>query len=281
MADRPTRAHCIAGDEPRTHTDTDASAGRKCTECPRDEHPFLRFPSLFSSDFGPSALLSVQPTVSNAMNYGEGIINTSSRGFSILCPTIELPLDEILSNVDPNDDDFAASFNDSIPPDFDVLMQEPAIPAFSVAESQPVPHGNNEPDPASFPPSQPVQEPPPQTISPAKLGPSGGTRANAPGSRPNLNLTAVKTQNAPTTQARPGATATSVNDLAVLRRNGHSAQAGGSRPNVRTVALHTHPFQVGAVVSTTSSTVMHAACIASWYVIPRSHKYNETTHGPL
>jgi len=114
------------------------------------------------------------------MNYGEDVINTSSRGFSILRPTIELPLDEILSNVDPNDDDFAASFNDSIPSDFDVLMQEPTIPALPVAESQPVPHDNNEPDPASLPPSHPVQESPPQTISPAKLGAPGGRQSPQP-----------------------------------------------------------------------------------------------------
>lgn len=33
------------------------------------------------------------------MNYGEDVINTSSCGLSILCPTIELPPDEILSNI--------------------------------------------------------------------------------------------------------------------------------------------------------------------------------------
>ena len=68
---------------------------------PSDDKPSLQSPPLFSNDFDPSALLSVQPPLSNAMNYGEDITNTSSCGLSNLCPTIELPLDEILSNVDP------------------------------------------------------------------------------------------------------------------------------------------------------------------------------------
>ena len=58
---------------------------------------------LFSNDFGTSAILSMQPTLSNAMNYGEDVTNTSSRGLSVHRPTTELPLDEILSNVDLTD----------------------------------------------------------------------------------------------------------------------------------------------------------------------------------
>ncbi|KAG6901552.1 hypothetical protein C0995_010609 [Termitomyces sp. Mi166 len=57
----------------------------------------LRFPPLFSSDFGPSALLDATPTVTNSMNYGEGLNPTASHdSFSISRPTIELPLDELL-----------------------------------------------------------------------------------------------------------------------------------------------------------------------------------------
>ncbi|KAK2462482.1 hypothetical protein APHAL10511_005452 [Amanita phalloides] len=61
----------------------------------------LRFPSLFSSDFGPSALLYPALTVTNSMNYGEGLNSSASNdGFGIVRPTIEVPLDEILKSVD-------------------------------------------------------------------------------------------------------------------------------------------------------------------------------------
>ncbi|KAF9231481.1 hypothetical protein BU15DRAFT_82345 [Melanogaster broomeanus] len=75
-----------------THIETETSQKRKNLGS-SNEQPFLRFPSLFSSDFGPSALLYAQPSLSNTMYYGEDVTNTSSRGFSIIRPTIELPLD--------------------------------------------------------------------------------------------------------------------------------------------------------------------------------------------
>ena len=57
----------------------------------------LLFPPLFSTDFGPSALLYAAPTLTNPMNYGEGFNPSgTSDSFSISRPTIELPLDEIL-----------------------------------------------------------------------------------------------------------------------------------------------------------------------------------------
>ena len=61
---------------------------------------FLRFPSLFSSDFGPSALLYPTPTLTTPMNYGEGLNTSRSNDFSIMRPTIELPLDELLHHVE-------------------------------------------------------------------------------------------------------------------------------------------------------------------------------------
>lgn len=58
---------------------------------------FLHFPPLFSTDFGPSALLYAAPTLTNTMNYGEGFNPSGANdSFSISRPTIELPLDEIL-----------------------------------------------------------------------------------------------------------------------------------------------------------------------------------------
>ncbi|KAJ7586728.1 hypothetical protein C8J56DRAFT_1014657 [Mycena floridula] len=57
----------------------------------------LHFPSLFSNDFGPAALLYPAPTLTNTMNYGEGHHPTGANdGFSIVRPTIELPLDDLL-----------------------------------------------------------------------------------------------------------------------------------------------------------------------------------------
>jgi hypothetical protein len=59
----------------------------------------LRFPSIFSNDFGPSAILYSAPTVTSPINYGEGVRPTaaSTDSFDIVCPTIELPLDELLT----------------------------------------------------------------------------------------------------------------------------------------------------------------------------------------
>lgn len=61
------------------------------------------------------------------MNYGEDVTNTSSRGLSILRPTIELPLDEILGNVDLIDDHLSFRFigqNEcTLTTDSDIMMQ--------------------------------------------------------------------------------------------------------------------------------------------------------------
>lgn len=56
----------------------------------------FHFPSLFSNEFGPAALLGSIPTHSNSLNYGEDV--SSTHGFSISRPTIELSLDELMTN---------------------------------------------------------------------------------------------------------------------------------------------------------------------------------------
>ena len=69
-----------------------------------DEHyatTSLRFPSLFSSDFGPSALLYPTPTLTNVMTYGEGTNSNTNDGLTIPRPTIELPLDKLLNADNP------------------------------------------------------------------------------------------------------------------------------------------------------------------------------------
>ena len=222
------------------HTDTDASAGSRKRKCP-DDQPLFRFPSLFSNDFGPSALLSVQPSLSSAMNYGEDVTTASSRGLSILRPTIELPLDEILSSVDLVDDHFSSAIisqteSSLLITDPDITMQDSSLP-----ESQPT-LSDTESISTPLPLPQPHQEALPQTISPAKLGPSAGTRGNVTNSRPNLT---VKTQNAPNTRSSgPGATATSVNP-AVLRGNNNSAPGGVKAECSNCGATHTPLWRRG------------------------------------
>lgn len=56
----------------------------------------LHFPPLFSTSFGPTALLYSTPSITNPMSYGEGVSGGCATGFSIMRPTIELPLDELL-----------------------------------------------------------------------------------------------------------------------------------------------------------------------------------------
>ncbi|KAH6912161.1 GATA-binding factor 6-B [Coprinopsis sp. MPI-PUGE-AT-0042] len=66
----------------------------------------LKFPSLFSSDFGPAALLFPSPTLSNGLNYGEDLTSSTSSNndvFSVQRPTIELPLDELLHHMEGTD----------------------------------------------------------------------------------------------------------------------------------------------------------------------------------
>ncbi|KAJ3819768.1 hypothetical protein F5880DRAFT_1489173, partial [Lentinula raphanica] len=90
--------------------------GRKNDYSTSSSHPdptTIRFPALFSSDFGPAALLYPSPTLTTQMNYGEDFTtrpyenesndsqaNQSYSAFSIPRPTIELPLDELLRGVD-------------------------------------------------------------------------------------------------------------------------------------------------------------------------------------
>ncbi|KAG6330886.1 hypothetical protein ID866_8204 [Astraeus odoratus] len=215
-----TRGH-VAGDEQASSDPTGADPGmkeislsvgsrkRKNPSTSQEQPAPLKFPSLFSNDFGPSALLSVSPTLTTPMNYGEGVTNSSSsRSLSIMRPTIELPLDELLSALDS-----------SSPPE---ESQSPAI------QPQPDLHTGSDNDVImqDTPPAVKEVAPPstPQPAASTKVGPSAGTRGNTPNGRPSLT---VKTQNAPATRSSgPGATATSVNP-ALLRGNGNNSAPGG------------------------------------------------------
>ena len=82
----------------------------------------IKFSSIFDSSFGPSALLFPPPTLTTSMNYGEGLNlpTSASNTLSISRPTIELPLDEILNNVDSPpaspSDNFENNFQTIRPP---------------------------------------------------------------------------------------------------------------------------------------------------------------------
>ncbi|KAJ7161193.1 hypothetical protein C8R46DRAFT_904775, partial [Mycena filopes] len=83
----------------------------------------VRLPTLFSTSFGPAALLYPSPSLAPRMNYGEADSHYSSHhssshnsGMRIARPTIELPLDELLKAAE--DEEFgasssSASFDDS------------------------------------------------------------------------------------------------------------------------------------------------------------------------
>jgi hypothetical protein len=204
----------------------------------------LRFPTLFSNDFGPSALLHATPTHTTRMNYGEGVgFNPSNDGFSIVRPTIELPLDELLNNVDSTDGPWTSLYPSLInhdsrpreekfftPADQDIIM--------SNSVHGPDETNDNEGDASdgedvdmnilkNIPPiSQAVRDTLPQTVAPSSVGPRPASSLNisAAAGRPSLT---VRTQPAPVTRSSGlSATATSVNP-AVLRQSGTNNSAPG------------------------------------------------------
>ncbi|KAA1475739.1 hypothetical protein DENSPDRAFT_784052 [Dentipellis sp. KUC8613] len=177
----------------------------------------LRFPSLFSNDFGPAALLYPSPSLTNGMSYGEGVRNnnTNSDNFSIIRPTIELPLDELLveSSDSPGPWSTALSNTDSRQQDLtdrdqDIDMKptmdyNEAMASYAFSRSRA---------------AQQQQEALPQTVAPSKLGP---VSASAPPSRPSLS---VRTQSATSRASGPGATAT---NPAVAQHPSNNSAPGG------------------------------------------------------
>ena len=76
----------------------------------------LHFPSYFSSDFGPSALLFPQPSLMTPLSYGE---DTSAHGamgerLMISRPTIEIPLDEVLNDLNMANGNGSTGFDASL-----------------------------------------------------------------------------------------------------------------------------------------------------------------------
>ncbi|KAG6886695.1 hypothetical protein C0992_002785 [Termitomyces sp. T32_za158] len=183
----------------------------------------LRFPSLFTSDFGPSALLDPAPSLTTPVNYGEGLSPAGSHdAFSIPRPTIELPLDELLDAPDtldpwhlsaaaatptpvyaaplaPESDRESSPDSDDEDSDFD-LSARAARPAHKSAKTS-------------------RKRALPQTVAPAKLNPLYDTRASTPTARPALT---VRTS-AVSRPAGPGATSS------VLRSSLANSGPGGQK----------------------------------------------------
>lgn len=210
----------------------------------------LVFPSLFSNDFNPTALLYPLPSHSTRMSYGEGVGAAPSAGFSIVRPTIELPLDDILNGVEQSDGSEIWSSpystnNADIPPlhNSEQQQQQQSAPApaaqpitqqdvtmhpaaeFSSSSSYGDSDSEDDADDESYvstpvfnmvpPPSQSARELLPQTIAPATIAPTTPrARTKTPMGRPMLTVkTDAKRSSA------LGATATSVNP-ALLRTGG-------------------------------------------------------------
>ncbi|KAF9232341.1 hypothetical protein BU15DRAFT_81344 [Melanogaster broomeanus] len=173
---RPTTRANVAGDEANgctsnTHIETETSAGSRKRKNfgSSNEQPFLRFPSLFSSDFGPSALLYAQPSLSNTMKYGEDVTNTH--------------------NIDATEDNHLSlqqcQSDYKVLVDSDVVMQETSQSGTLHTDSQ-TPRNNYDADLATPPLSQSVNDALPQTVALTKISPSTGTRGNTLNGRPNL-----------------------------------------------------------------------------------------------
>ncbi|KAH8092162.1 hypothetical protein BXZ70DRAFT_898471 [Cristinia sonorae] len=178
----------------------------------------LRFPSLFSSDFGPSALLYPTPTLTNGMNYGEGVgLNTSADGFSIPRPTIELPLDELLNADSPGgwsssafsntDSRTGQTYNGQEDVDMKTAMPDGHFPESAEPQHDEPQHYSPPSNLRSMPAALQVSEDVvPRTITPSRLGPDPTPAPSAsPVStkRPSLHL---RTQSVSTRSSGPSAT---------------------------------------------------------------------------
>lgn len=212
-----------------TSTSTIASNTSPSTSPDLTSSASLRFPTLFSNDFGPSALLYPTPTVTNPMTYGEGVgLNTGavSDGFSIVRPTIELPLDELLNADSPggwsssgvSNGDARNSQTLNIQEDIDMKT---ALPDGSFS-------GLNQPmlSPTTLrnlvSPTQPAEDVVPRTITPSRLNPEPAPNLPVTGKRPSLSL---RTQSVSTRSSGPSATP--VNTLSSGQTNTTSNSAPG------------------------------------------------------
>ncbi|KAF9449688.1 hypothetical protein P691DRAFT_790635 [Macrolepiota fuliginosa MF-IS2] len=157
----------------------------------------LKFDSIFNQGFGPSALLFPAPTLTTSMNYGEGLNPSNARNdtFTISRPTIELPLDEILNNVDSP----IASILEHHEPD---ILQYP-----------PQPQQLSQPRPQSQPQSQlpPQPQPQPQQDIIMRSIPSTTSLSNNGRRRTRKSSVATRDDGDSDDEASDGAPSTSTN----------------------------------------------------------------------
>ncbi|TBU60051.1 hypothetical protein BD310DRAFT_815977 [Dichomitus squalens] len=182
----------------------------------------LRFPSLFSNDFGPAALLYPTPTVTNAMTYGEGVgsTNNDSDGFSIVRPTIELPLDELLNADSPGG--WSSGFHHQETRRADRLDSQEDVEMKVAPSDTPYPPHAVRAEPShedenmlksaalrNVSALSAMEDVVPRTITPSRIGPNSGPGANTPTSstvgtkRPSLS---VRTQSVGSRSTGPSAT---------------------------------------------------------------------------
>ena len=86
---------------PSTHRNRKTSNAAEPAIPKNDRSPAsLRFPTLFSNDFDPRALYHPTPSRANPVSFGEGLVLNNANQFDIIRPTIELPLDELLTTIE-------------------------------------------------------------------------------------------------------------------------------------------------------------------------------------
>ena len=185
------------------------------------ESAALRFPSLFTDDFGPAALLFPQPSLTTALSYGEDVTNSNSTdGFRIARPTIELPLDELLNADSPGG--WSSGFQqqetrraDRLDSQEDVEMKvAPSDTAYPPHAVRSEPSHEDEhmlmgPGLRKLGALSGMEDLVPRTITPSRIGPNSGPGANttttstAGTKRPSLS---VRTQSVSTRSTGPSAT---------------------------------------------------------------------------
>ena len=204
----------------------------------------LRFPSLFSTDFGPSALLFPTPTLTNAMNYGEGVRHSgpNSDSFDIIRPTIELPLDELLMETGDCSEWPIHSYPpvSTADPQSHARQLDLATETDMRMKSEVFEHQHPAFSQAHFARRASQQE---QTVSPAKLGHSSDTTPGPGSSRPTLS---VRTQGATTRSSGPGASVTNApTTLPPSGPNGNNAPGGVKAECSNCGATHTPLWRRG------------------------------------
>jgi GATA-binding protein len=230
----------------------------------------LLFPSLFSNDFNPTALLYPTPSHSTRLNYGEGV-GATSGGFSISRPTIELPLDDILIGVDNSEtseswaspyhgnNDFSLHYHPEVQQSQaqNMIHQDVTMHPvtdhneFSSSSYEDSEDSDDDVDDPSYtplfnmvpPPSQSARELIPQSISPSMADSQPPrARTKTPLGRPLLT---VKTDSSKRSSAL-GATATSLNP-ALLKQGGtnNPPPTGGKAECSNCGATHTPLWRRG------------------------------------